>query len=779
MNAMFRKALSLFLVCLFLLQIGLSAFAVTSAEGTDPAGVDPDSAVTEEAAAPAEATSDLAAANEEEGSAEAGVTSSLEVPPLLLPPSDVQGHWAEESLARAYYYGVLKGYDDGLIHPNDPITEAQILTILCRVLDAQATEAVSVSTDNWYYDAAAKAAAMGIYDGISSLSAGTLSREASFALLAKGFGLSYAYPDLGRLNAYSDAGSVSPEYQAGVASLINLGYISGYNGNIDPQGSITRAEFVTIMFRMVTLDRYVQDFSQAFPAGVLWTGTVTLRDRTYVKPLIFDCATTEITLNNVTADTVVILAQDLKKLNITGSTTISRLVFAGNYSGTLTINPTGKVAIDTVVIAAKDGNYSIKGNVNHVEISGSRGLVPRSTQSDYLPKVTIGTALSSLFISGENATVTVGKQKIETVRLTPTSRGNTLTLSADVTTMAINGLGNTVKTSAHVNTLAINKHNTIEGKGTAGTVTVYSKHSVIDLSKVDTTLDAIDYGIENITVELRAVDSLPVGQKLTVQAVITNPTYRVCQATWVINGTEQPPIEVAVHENGAIITHEKTFEYSQDMAKTYDVGLVVKYTTNDGENQWELDTKTINIENYSKEYYDQYLPANVLKRVTTGYAGNYTLTWALNNDYDALTKEVWINAKGYSSPTNYIVWINTTYQRVNIFQGSQGNWTLTKSFLAGTGRNGHNTPVGVYKVTARESAGWTHSTYHVSPVVRYVGNGYNAMAFHSRKWNSPKKNYLVDASIGFPVSLGCIRMYDEDVWWIYNYIPRDTPVVVF
>jgi len=64
----------------------------------------------------------------------------------------------------------------------------------------------------------------------------------------------------------------------------------------------------------------------------------------------------------------------------------------------------------------------------------------------------------------------------------------------------------------------------------------------------------------------------------------------------------------------------------------------------------------------------------------------------------------------------------------------------------------------------------------VRPVVNFrVGSGY---AFHSRLYN-PGHNYLTDPSIGFPVSHGCIRMYDEDVQWIYDNIPNNTSVVVF
>lgn len=43
----------------------------------------------------------------------------------------------------------------------------------------------------------------------------------------------------------------------------------------------------------------------------------------------------------------------------------------------------------------------------------------------------------------------------------------------------------------------------------------------------------------------------------------------------------------------------------------------------------------------------------------------------------------------------------------------------------------------------------------------------------------PGTNRLSDATIGMPASHGCIRMMDEDIQWLYNYVPANTTVVVF
>ncbi len=151
--------------------------------------------------------------------------------------------------------------------------------------------------------------------------------------------------------------------------------------------------------------------------------------------------------------------------------------------------------------------------------------------------------------------------------------------------------------------------------------------------------------------------------------------------------------------------------------------------------------KSIVLENAGK-----FDASDVLNLVTTGYKGDFTLKWARNNDYDDSVKAAWVNCKGYVSKTEYLVWISIAYQRVNVFMGSAGNWKLDRSFIAGTGAPGNDTPTGVFKVIGRSAAGWTTKEYTVKPVIFF--NTY-AYGFHSRLYY-PKPTEIKDARIGFP-----------------------------
>ncbi len=47
---------------------------------------------------------------------------------------DLDGHWAKDEVDRAVAAGWIKGYDDGLFHPDEPMSRAQVMTLVNRML---------------------------------------------------------------------------------------------------------------------------------------------------------------------------------------------------------------------------------------------------------------------------------------------------------------------------------------------------------------------------------------------------------------------------------------------------------------------------------------------------------------------------------------------------------------------------------------------------------------------------------------------------------------------
>lgn len=165
--------------------------------------------------------------------------------------------------------------------------------------------------------------------------------------------------------------------------------------------------------------------------------------------------------------------------------------------------------------------------------------------------------------------------------------------------------------------------------------------------------------------------------------------------------------------------------------------------------------------------------SKITNKITSTYSGDYTQKY--NIDYSTGLKESYINGKGYSSKTKYLVWVSRQNQKVYVFSGSKQNWKLIKTFICGTGADKTPTPTGVTYITYREK-GWNHDTYSCKPVVRFYPNtGY---AFHSRLYY-PNYNGLKDKRIGFPISAGCVRMLDTDITYLYKNIPNNSTVVIY
>ncbi len=281
----------------------------------------------------------------------------------------------------------------------------------------------------------------------------------------------------------------------------------------------------------------------------------------------------------------------------------------------------------------------------------------------------------------------------------------------------------------------------------------------------ETASDRVSFGIDRFYsvmtgMKVKVEDAGSGNNRILARARLENPVDTKCLAVWTVNGVPAKSHSVTVGPQGLELTLDMPLE-SPPASGTVYVGLKLTQGRRVASGGVKL---TVGV-----------TPEEALATVTHKYAGDRTLQWALEHDYDENMKTVFVNAKGYESATDRLVWVNLTYQRVNVFKGSKGNWVLEKTFLCGTGASGSGTPVGEYTVWYSQPNGWNHGSYIVRPVVRFnVGSGY---AFHSRLWN-PSHTRLIDDRIGFPISAGCVRMYDEDAYWMLENILPGTKVVI-
>ena len=560
--------------------------------------------------------------------------------------SDASGHWAENTLKQGFTDGLIQGFEDGTLRPDEPITTAQMITIITRLLSAFEQADVTVPSDAWYGEALKKAVRLGMVSANQPMDS-PMTRQDAVCMIAKAFSLIPAEPDLSALDGFSDNSSITVNNRPAMAVLVSKGLVLGFGGNIAANSNITRAEFLTILYRVAG------NYITADKLGTVTGSSVVSGDAIVLSKKLgsvwFDCTCKNLTMNFTQADTVTLRGHKLEKIAIFGASEIGRMVVdSGSY--TLTDSALSGVEIGTLQLAGTGTSTLSLAKVHNIEVTSPAAVANLS--GDY--ETVIVSAGTSINIAGKTQTVKIigGGAKI------------TVTQGASIDNMFISGSGNTVTIDGAAQNIDITGSDTIlGGSGTA----------------------------ENASVKAR---------DCTVTLKVTNLT--------------------------------------------------------DNSSQFEVD--------------------RVLKLVTLGYKGDYTLKWAQEHDYKDFEKETWINAKGYSSKTDFLIWVNLSMQRVNIFHGSKGSWQLVRSFIVGTGAPGHGTPVGEYYITYKQSYGWTTSTYTVKPVVGFKTNtGY---AFHSRLYY-PGTQRLSDASIGFPVSHGCVRMYDEDVCYIYNSIPLNTAVIVY
>jgi len=294
-----------------------------------------------------------------------------------------------------------------------------------------------------------------------------------------------------------------------------------------------------------------------------------------------------------------------------------------------------------------------------------------------------------------------------------------------------------------------------------------------------------ELGLSSATIELIAPEFLPAGEPLFLNIDLSGNDEGIsCLLTWYIN--DEIVEEYRIITGNVIPDFVYTIEYSRIMEESIDVKVTLRHTTLINDLHEFVAKKTIILENYDISYWKEKEKPRVLNMVESKYNGNFTLEWALENDFDVFDKELYVNAKGYTSETEYLLWINRDYQRVNIFKGTgrANEWEFHDAFIISTGIWVNSTPRGVTTIPSRTAAGWAfpEQGYMVEPVVRFwperssaEGSSY---AFHSRPLNLQTRE-VTDTRIGFPASNGCIRMYNDDAWWIYNNVPDHTTVVVY
>ena len=175
---------------------------------------------------------------------------------------DIQGHWAAEDVITAVQMGLTQGTSPHTFSQNQTVTRAQLVTLLYRLAGAPAATGNGgfrdVAEDRYYAPAVAWAVEQGIVHGRTAeifAPYATATREEMAALFYR-FAQSQGMDTSARadLSLYADAFGISNYARDALSWSVATGLIQGMTARtLNPQGTATRAQAVTVLIRYTNL----------------------------------------------------------------------------------------------------------------------------------------------------------------------------------------------------------------------------------------------------------------------------------------------------------------------------------------------------------------------------------------------------------------------------------------------------------------------------------------------------------------------------------------------
>lgn len=344
--------------------------------------------------------------------------------------TDIKGHWANEGLTNMIGYGYMHGVGDYKAAPNDTLTTAQLVALLVRIMggseEADLSGYVDMDKGAWYYSEIAQGLNMGIIPNTNTNYINPnqqASREYAAYMLCRAFGLTVRAP----IDDFADADKVSDWAVSSIQAMVAADAIVGTSGhagrNLNPQETITRAEFAQMVYRLCK--DFVKDTDstnirkQNFAGGLLVSRSgVTIRDSKITGNLYVADAvgTGDITLENTeVTGNIYVRGCGERSVHLEGTTKANSVVFINPYNATrLVVEDEAAIngvlvnnGMDEVTLEGKVGNVTL--NVSDVDLTFEKAEA------------------STVIINSANSIVSVDKDStVETMSVASSSSGVTV-----------------------------------------------------------------------------------------------------------------------------------------------------------------------------------------------------------------------------------------------------------------------------------------------------------------------------------------------------------------
>lgn len=376
--------------------------------------------------------------------------------------SDLDGHWAENVITEWMDYGIINGYEDGTIRPNNKITRAEMTAMLDRVMDYQtkADNTFSDLGDSWYTDVILKANAAGVISGYPDGTVkpdATITRQEAVAMFSRVLSLDTKNaPEA----TFTDNADVADWAKDAVNAMAAADYIHGSDGQFRPNDGITRAEVVTILNNI--FDKLYQKAGEytgdVDGSAVINTDQVTLKDMTISGDLIIaeGVGDGHVVLDNVTVDgKLIVRGGGENSVIIKGDSKIDN-ISVERIDGAVRIAVEGNASVNTVLIDNGGQDVKLEGTIDTVNVASANVNVD----------ITGAAKDINVADTAKNATITV----------TSTATADNVSTSAENTTIIVAGTVSNIDIAVTANNSVV----TTQSSGTVDKVTTAAGNTTVE-----------------------------------------------------------------------------------------------------------------------------------------------------------------------------------------------------------------------------------------------------------------------------------------------------------
>ena len=324
-----------------------------------------------------------------------------------------EGFWSTQALREAVNNGLLNGFvekDGSYIRPNDPLTRAQLATVVNRAFGANETISIQGAKDVtqglWYYKDIEKAVKMGTLKLAENMRPNdNVTRQEAFTILGRALKMDDG--SRSDLLMFGDSSKVSDWAVSGMGSMVKAGYIKGDNNLLAPTANMTRAQFAVIINNLIKEYIKTPGVINKVASGNIMVNVpdVTLEGVTISGDLIIGDGVGDgtVTLKDVEVQgNLIARGGGVDSIIIAGNSVLGKIIVA-KVNGKIRIFVEDGAVVKTIEVDDGKDEVIIEGEVGTLEIESSN--TPIIVRNATIAKIEVNTQGTSNINLDKNSKV--------------------------------------------------------------------------------------------------------------------------------------------------------------------------------------------------------------------------------------------------------------------------------------------------------------------------------------------------------------------------------------